>query len=170
MEDIDHLTLGQDEQRVRLDSSQDNRAASLALAGQARNTIEIFSWDLDAGIYGDPAFIEIVKQLAIRHRHAQIRILVQDSRKAAKLGHRLPYLAHRLPSRVQIRRPAAEYREYRQAFLIADGIGMIKRVVADRYEGELNFKSPVDAKERLNFFDRVWAGAEVDPYLRRLDI
>jgi hypothetical protein len=170
MQDISELKLGDDDQRIRLETSEENRLAATALAEQARRTIDIFTWDLDGEIYDTPEFIEAIRQLAIRHRHALIRVLVQDSAKAAKLGHRLPYLMHRLPSKVQIRKPASEYKEYRHAFMIADGVGIIRRPLADRYEGELNFKSPMEAKEHLNFFEKVWISAESDPYLRRLNI
>ncbi len=170
MESLENLKLGIDDQRIKLESREDNRCAALALASQARRTIEIFSWDLDPDLYDDPPFIEAIKQLAINHRKAQIRILLQDANKAVKLGHRLPYLAQRVPSKIQILKPCSEYKEYGQSFLIADGIGILRRPLHNRFEGELNFKDPINAKEHQNFFNKAWDSAEPDPYLKRLHI
>ena len=170
MDSLEGQKLGDSDQRIKLEYREENRAAALALASQARRTIEIFSWDLEPDIYDDPPFIEAIKQLALTHRKALIRILVQDSNKAVKLGHRLPYLAQHVPSKIQIRKPSTEYRDYRQSFLIADGIGIIRRPLHERFDGELNFKDPSNAKEQLSFFNRVWESAEPDPYLKRLSI
>lgn len=170
MDSMENLKLGESDQRLHIAYREENRAAALALASQARRSIEIFSWDLEPDIYDDPPFIEAIKQLAIDHRRAMIRILVQDSNKAVKLGHRLPYLAQRIPSKIQIRNPSQEYRDYRQSFLIADGIGILRRPLHERFEGEINFKDPISSKEQLGFFNRVWESAEPDPYLKRLSI
>ena len=170
MDSLENLKLGDSDQRIRLEYREENRSAALALASQARRTIEIFSWDLEPDVFDDPPFIEAIKQLAISRRKVLIRILVQDSSKAVKLGHRLPYLAQRIPSKIQIRKPSSEYRDFRQSFLIADSIGMLRRPLHDRFDGELNFKDPMNAKEKLNFFNKVWASAETDPYLKRLSI
>lgn len=170
MQDISSHILGTTDERIRLDSREDCQTAALALARQARRSLDIFTLDLDGDLYDTPDFVEAIKQLAIRHRHTQVRFLVQDATRAVKDGHRLIGLFHRLTSSIHVRKPSPEYREYRQAFLVADGTGMLRRPQADRFEGELNFKAPIDAREQLLFFDRVWQDSEPDPYLRRLHI
>ncbi len=170
MQDISELKLGESDARLKLESSADNRAAALALARQARSTLDIFTPNLEKALYDTPAFIEAVKQLALRHARSHIRILVQDASHAVKNGHRLIYLAQRLPSKITLRTPNADYKAQRQCFLIADGIGLLRRIDADRYEGVLNFKSPMEAKEYAKFFGEVWLHSEIDPYLRRLNI
>jgi len=170
MQSLENLKLGKDDQRIRLTDREENRCASLALASQARRTIEIFSWDLEPDLYDDPPFIEALKKLAIGHRKTQIRILIQNAKKAVTQSHRLPYLAQRIPSKIQIRTPSSEYKEIQQSLLIADGIGLIRRPMHERFEGELNFKDPVHAKEQLNLFNKIWQSAESDPYLKRVHI
>ncbi|MEW5757214.1 MAG: hypothetical protein AB1810_13015 [Pseudomonadota bacterium] len=170
MQDISKLKLGESDARLKLESSEDNRAAALALASQARLTLDIFTPDLEKPLYDTPEFLQAVKQLAIRHARTRIRILVQDATHAVKNGHRLIYLAQRLSSKITLRTPSAEYKPQRQCFLIADGIGLMRRIDAERYEGALNFKAPMEAKEYEKFFDEVWLHSEIDPYLRRLHI
>ncbi len=170
MYSLENLSLGKDNERIRLSTREENRCAVLALASQARRTIDIFSWDLEPDLYDDPPFIEAIKQLAIGSRRAQIRILLQDSTRAVKRGHRLPYIAQRIPSKIAIRKPSHEYKEYHQSLLISDGIGILRRPSCERFEGELNFKDPMQAKEQLNFFNKLWESSETDPYLKRLHI
>lgn len=170
MQDISELKLGESDARLKLASSEDHRAAALALARQARSTLDIFTPNLEKALYDTPALLDAIKQLAIRHARARIRILVQDASHAVKNGHRLIYLAQRLPSKITLRTPSAEYKAQRQCFLIADGIGLMRRIDVERYEGVLNFKAPLEAKEYAKFFDEVWLHSEVDPYLRRLTI
>lgn len=170
MKSLENLQLGQDDQHIRLADRVENQSASLALASQARRCIEIFSWNLEPDLYDAPPFIDALQKLALSHRKAQIRILIQDTTKAVKQGHRLIYLAQRIPSKIQVRKPSNEYSDFQQSFLIADAIGIIRRPMHERFEGELNFKDSIHAKQQLNFFNKVWGEAETAPYLKRLHI
>lgn len=170
MKDINDHILGESDEDIRVASAEDNRTAALALVSQARRSLDIFSWKLDKAIYDNEPFVEAVKQLALSSSHVLIRILVQDSSHAAKNGHRLVNLSHRLTSRIQFRQPTAEYHGDYQAFLIVDGTGLLKRNLSDQYEGRLNFKAASEARELLNYFNLVWDNSSPDPYLRRLTI
>lgn len=175
--DIDHYLqhpdayqLGSTDVELRIASSADNRHAALALAGQANRSLHMFTRDLDAPVYDQTPFIQAVSTLATRSRYSRIQILVQNTERAIKNGHRLIELSRRLPSFVEIRKPNYDYREYNQAFLIADEIGLLRRPITDRYDGTLNFKAPLAAREYLDFFNQVWERSEGDPDLRQLHI
>ena len=170
MIDLTELKLGLSDQQIRLETAEDNRTAALALARQATRSLDIYSHHLDKLIYDHEPFVEAVKRLALYSSHTLIRVLVVDSSHAAKNGHRLVNLGHRLSSKIQFRQPNAEYHNDYRVFLVADGLGIIQRNLGDRYEGKLNFHSPNEARSLLTHFNEVWINSVPDPYLRRLTI
>jgi hypothetical protein len=175
--DIDHYLqhpdayqLGSTDAELRVASSTDNRHAAQALAEQAKRSLHIFTRDLDAPVYDQAPFIQAVSALATRSRYSRILVLVQTTERAVKNGHRIIELSRRLSSFIELRKPNSDYHEYNQAFLIADEVGLLRRPIADRYDGALNFKAPLAAREYLDFFNQVWERSEGDPDLRQLHI
>ena len=168
MIDLSACRLGETSDSISLETSDDNRAAAIALVAQARRSLEIFTRDLDKPLYDDPAFIDAVRGLALGARQAAVRILIKDSSRAVKYGHRLIPLCQRLTSFIEVRKPPEEYREYNEAFLVVDGIGCLHRKLADRYEGHAHFHAPIEARKLLAFFEEVWRNSAPDPDLRRL--
>ena len=65
--EIDSLRLGVDKDEVRLTDSDDVRATAVALASQARRTLLLHTFDLEARIYDRQPFIEAVSALVRRH-------------------------------------------------------------------------------------------------------
>lgn len=153
---------------IVLRTIEQNRALSLAMAQQARRTIQIATRDMDFLLYDNEPFVEALTALAKGHGKARIEILVWDSRAAVKQGHRLIHLAQRLSSFVQIRNPAEEHAGYNEAFLVADGVGYLNRKFADRYEGAASFNAPMQARNLAQLFASMWERATPDPQLRRL--
>jgi hypothetical protein len=175
--DIDHYLqhpdayqLGSTDVDLRVASSTDNRHAALALTEQAKRSLHIFTRDLDAPVYDQTPFIQAVSALATRSRYSRIQILVQNTERAIKNGHRLIELSRRLSSFIELRKPHHDYREYNQTFLIADEVGLLRRPIADRYDGTLNFKAPLAAREYVDFFNQVWERSDGDPDLQQLHI
>lgn len=166
----DAYLLGGTDTEIALTSSSDNRHAALALVLQAKRSVQIFSRDLDAPVYDQTPFIQTLTTLATRSRHTRILILVQNTERVVVEGHRLVELSRRLSSFIEIRKPHSDFREYNQALLIADGVGMLRRPIADRYQGTLNFKAPLAAREYSEFFTQVWERSAPDPNLRQLHI
>ncbi len=164
----DTYRLGDTDVELRVASSEDNRHAALALSRQARHALHIFTRDLDAPVYDQAPFIQSVSTLATRSRNSRIQILAQNTERAIQNGHRLIELGRRLSSFIELRIPHDDYREYNQAFLIADDAGLLRRPITDRYEGTLNFKAPLAAREYLQFFNQVWERSAGDPDLRQL--
>lgn len=167
-EGLEGRGLGKDGGPVRLTDLGQNREAVLALIEQARHSVHIYTRDLDPPLYDTPAIERVLAALARRGRRSHVHIIVQDSTRAVKQGHRLITLAQRLSSHVQVRNPGPDYLDYNSAFLIADGTGLVRRNLADRYDGYADFNDPLAARELLRYFREVWDHGRPDPQLRRL--
>lgn len=155
---------------IVLDSIEQNRAVALALAQQASRSLQIATRDMDSILFDNEPFISAVTALARGHAQSHIHILVWDSSAAVRQGHRLIHLAQRLSSYVQIRRPAEEHANFVEAFMVADGVGYMRRHFADRYEGIASFHAPLQARELALLFTSIWEKAAPDPQTRRLHI
>lgn len=167
MTDYSEIILGQHQEPIDLTDSEAQRRAAVALALQARRSVDIFTRDLDRKIYDNKAFLDGLQNLAINNR-GLIRILVKDSANAVKYGHRLITLSQRLTSFIEIRRVSEDYKEYNEAFLIADETGVLHRKQADRFEGIARFNAAKEAANLLIFFNEVWRNSAPDPDLRRI--
>lgn len=158
------------DESIPLVTLADNRAAAITLAEQARQSLAIYTRDLDKRILDEIEFVTAVKRLAIRSRYSSVRILVEDPVRAAKRGHRLIHLGHRLPSLVQFRTPAEEYLVTQAVFIVADETGVLYRSIAERYTGRASFNDSKAARQLLSYFNQAWENSDRHPYLRRLDL
>ena len=170
MDNLDQYTLGENREYLELSTSGEHRQATLAMAQQAKRSIYILSRSLDPVIYDHQDLADALSRLARSHRYAEIRILLQDSELVTKRGHRLVDLANRLSSMISIRRPDEAHAHINEAIFVVDGVGYIKRTMADRFEGVASFYSPLDARELADHFNDIWSRAKPDFQLRRLHI
>jgi len=167
MLDLSHFILGKTLQFISLNGSEEQRDAVVAMMKQARRSVDIFSRDLDKKIYDSLTFLDTLQNLVVTHR-GKIRILVKDSGKAVKYGHRLISLSQRLTSFIEIRKVAEDYKEYNESFLIADNTGLVHRRHADRFEGIARFNAAKEASELVVFFNEVWRNSAPDPDMQRI--
>ncbi len=167
---LDNYILGETDETIKVDSSDQCSDAVQALIQQSKRSLDIFSHKLDLRIYNTRAIYEAALKLATHSRYSQIRIIIKDSTDVAKRGSRLVELNHRLSSRVFIRNPPIEYRDYTEEFVIADELGLLQRKLATRYEGELCFYEPAKARQLRKFFDECWEKSAPDSNLRRLHL
>lgn len=167
---LDDYILGESDELLMLDSSEDCSAAVLALTQQAKRSLDIFSHSLDRRVYNGQALYSAALKLATYSRYSQIRIILKDSTDAVKRGSRLVELSHRLSSRVLMRKPPVEYRDFAEEFVIADDVGLLRRKLATRYAGEFSFYEPLTCRQLKKFFDECWEKSAPDPDLRRLHL
>lgn len=146
-------------------------AATLAVLGNARHAIALSTRDLDAGLLDAPAVVEAIKRIALSGRHARVRILVQEPRKAIADGHALIRLAQALPSAIALRVPVEE-RDLAEpaAFLVDDRGGYFLRALASRMDGEGNTFAPGRHKQLVAAFDEIWERSLPSADLRVLAI
>lgn len=167
---LESRKLGQDAGSLALETSLDNKAASLSLLEQASKTIDILCYDMEAKIYNSREMYNRFRQFATLNRHSQIRILMHTAKPMVLQGHMLTDLIQRLTSSIFVRRLCALDQSMNQGFLIADKTGYILRPEATRYEGYMDYDNRYVARELSDIFDAAWHRAETEPELRRLHI
>jgi len=156
--------------KLKLSTVEQNREASIALVKQSRYKLDIVSRDLDHALYDNEDFYNVAKNLATSGPKAKIRILIQNSDKAVKQGHRLVELARKLTSFIEIRVQGKRSKEFNEAWLIVDDTAWIRRNFADTYLSELNCSAARQLKDIEQEFINMWEEASVDPNLRRLSL
>lgn len=166
------FVLGETKAEVMINSAEENRNMAISLTERARFGINIFTQDMDDVIFNNDEFENHVFNLAVRHRNAKIRILVQDSSSAVKKGHCLIRMAQKLTSSVFIKNPPETHNKDKSAFVTVDGVGMLYRAYADAYnfKASANFMSPRRVKTLDVFFNEVWEQSVRDQKIRRLCI
>jgi len=162
------LRLGLSDLEIELSTRTEAGHATNLMTEQSQDTLDIFSRNLDPGLYEQSDFLANLSRLCLRNRKARIRFLVQQPAEAVKHCQRLLELARKLSSSIELRQPHPDYRQHNEAFLVADGCGLIYRKFPDRYEGTANFYVPVEARRKTDFFTEVWERSEVNPEFRRL--
>ena len=162
--------LGETKAEVQVETVAENRNAAISLSKQAHHSIDIFTQDLDAEIYNNKAFEEALFTLTKRHPSTRIRILVHDSMKAVRNGHRIIRLAQNLTSSIAIHNPSKEYKDEKCAFLVVDQLGMLYRINGNNrnYNASINFMSPQRAGKLTEFFNEVWEHSAPDIQTRRI--
>lgn len=170
MNEFEHCVLGDTAELFRVQSSEQLRRASLRMVQQCRRQLDLVSRHLDPAVYDTADFQDALKDLALRSAHSQVRIVILDPQPLVSGGHRVLDLAQRLSSFVHLRVPAEEHRHFNEAFLVADGTGVIYRKLSDRFEGTVNFDHRSEALELQRRFEEIWDKALPDPNFRRLGL
>ena len=146
-------------------------AAITELLADAKHELAICTRDLDPNLLDLAGPLEAIKRIALSGRHARVRILLQEPRKAVADGHRLIALAQRLPSSIEIRTPVEEHDlQYPAAFLVNDRRGYLFRPLGNRPDGEGSTYAPGRHAQLLSLFDQVWERSTPSEELRPLSI
>jgi hypothetical protein len=166
MHDIEDYRLGETDRVVQLEKRNENVLVSNHMAKQCHRSLIIR--ELDPLVFDTEEFADAVKYLALRHRHAQIQIIVFDPVTIVKRGHRLLDISGRLSSFIEIRKAHSSFYEYNECLMIADETGYIHRLNGERYEGTANFKDRRKSADFLNQFEDMWRQASPDPNFRKV--
>lgn len=162
--------LGQDKQLILLRSEQDFRNVILEMAGQASQSLRIYSPVLDHALYDSQALTDICSRLARRNRYTRIEILVFDPHRIIKNGHALLNIARKLPSSIGIRIVDPEMRQQNHEYVLVDGQGYVYRGEYDTYEGSASFYDVSECNRLGRQFTASWESGLLDPNLRQLRI
>ncbi len=157
-------------EEINVDTLAENKKFAIELIEQAHYSIDIFTQDMDDAIYNNKKIETIIFKLAKRHPGTNIRILVQNSTKAAQNGHCLIRLAQSLSSSVFIHNPAREHMNEQCAFLIVDKTKSMYRLSANNYNARINIMSPQPARKLADFFNDIWQHSTPDIQTRRIYI
>jgi hypothetical protein len=157
-------------QRWVLSSKADSLDAVVQIAKLANRWISIYTPDLEEGIYDQEVFLEVAKRLVLAKRYARIRVLISEPHRLAKVGHKFVTLGRRLNTYIQFRNVNEEYRDHREAFLIADKQALMYRAEARRWEGVADTYEPAVARRYLGLFDEIWDASAYQQELRELRV
>lgn len=155
---------------VRLEGLEAIRSFVHERISEVRRRLWILSPDLAPFIYDDPALVDTISALARRSRHADVRILIQDSRSLPSGGHRLVDLALRMSSRVQLRRQPPDEAALGEAMLLVDSGGYLHQPKADEPVALAGAHLPPRVQTLEARFRAFWTHAIPDPELRRFKI
>jgi hypothetical protein len=153
-----------------LSSFEETRNAVAEIASVANRRISIYTPDLESGIYDHDAFLEVAKRLVLSKRYARIRVLISEPTRAVRNGNRFVSLGRRLNTYIEFRNVHEDYRDHREAFLVADDHGLLYRVDAARWEGIADSYEPAVARRYLGLFDEIWNASVVEQELRELRV
>ncbi len=167
MNKLEDNILGQTDDTILIDRSEENAFASLLMAKQAGRTLDIISREMDPLIYNNSEFAETVKQLVLKNKRARVRILAHEPTLIVKRGHRLVDLAMQLTSFIEIRVPSLEHANYNDSVFIADTTGYIHRLNPGRFEGKLNFNDKKTSRILTHQFNEMWNKSRSDPNFKR---
>lgn len=144
--------------------------ADLLVEG-SRRKVFILSTELDFPLFHREAFTDRVSALARGDRNAQVNILVKEIRPLLEQGHLLLKLARRLPSKIRIRKLVLEPQDATMAYVIGDEDRLLYKHDDRDYDGFVNYRAPLECKERLTEFTYLWEQHGLDdPGLRELKI
>lgn len=153
-----------------LTTFEDTRAAAIEVAAVAQRGLAILTPDLEPGIYDHEKLLDIVKHLVLAKRFARVRVLISDPARTVRNGNRLVALGRRLNTYIEFRNVHDDYREHREAFLLADDLALLYRVNHRRWEGIADTYEPAVARRYLTLFEEIWAASETSPELRQLRV
>lgn len=158
--------LGAHSQLERFDEHDGARAHALALMQQATRSLCLYSPDLEPWLYNYASVQEACTHLLLRHPQNRLRILVRDSSRAIREGHRLLNLSRRLSSNCHIRLLNPDYPSPEQAFLLADQNGLLLRSEPGVPAGHAHYNDPGRVRQLQAQFDQAWDTSLSDPDLR----
>ena len=144
-------------------------AAALGVIAGARRQLDLYSRDLDPGLFDVPEVVAAMRRLATSG--AEIRILLQDPGEPRRKLAPLVNLGQRLPTAFAFR--AIEEptdRIYPSAYVVNDRGGFYFRPLGHRFEGETRLDAGGRARQLRNAFDPVWERARPCTELRALQI
>ena len=168
--DFSNLTLGTAHPAHEVDTSEAVSRACVALISQASREVVIMTRDLDPKVFDNSDVILALREFLLSSRRVRLRILVKQPETVARRGHRLLELTQRLTSFAEIRVPAAEFSNHNTAYVVVDGLGIVYRGFADRYDASVSFNDRNLAREKLREFDDMWETSVEATSLRRISL
>lgn len=158
--------LGEDGKKFHIDKLSES---VLAVCSLAQRQLRIFCHSLESEYYGQERLIEIISELARKHRDSEVRVLICDDRPLREGRHPLVDLSHRLSSSLQIRISRPEQRsDFREYFLVADKEAIVAYSMNRSGRGWGGFNERAKAKEYCEQFDRLWHLSSPSPWLKKL--
>lgn len=152
------------------DGRLDNQDVIMSLCRQSQQNIRIFTPDLEPSIYDHLDLIQSLSALATKNRKTLIRILLKDSTRAIKTGHRLIELSRRLTSSIILHRMPSNIENRDAAYFIADDCGYCHKPMGTLYQGQFDYHDKIKVRDLGRSFESAWELSRPDPEMRSLFI
>ncbi len=156
------------DRRWVLTSVNETLDATIRIIESTDRRISIFSSSLEPAIFNNERFLAAVKRLALGKPFVRIRILITNPARVMHNRNPFVQLARRLTACIEFRNVSEEYRNHREAFLIADENALIYRVDSSKWEGIADTNEPAVARRYLGLFNQVWNSSSVQTERREL--
>lgn len=160
------FTLGEHRELQAFNTPEQARSHALALLQQAQRQLCLYSTDLEPWLYHHSSVQQACTQFLLANPKNRLRILLRDSSRAVREGHRLLTLARRLPSNCQIRKLHPDYPNEEISFLLVDRCGLLLRPEPSQFAGYALYQDPQRNRLRLSQFEQAWATSISDADLR----
>jgi hypothetical protein len=162
------FVLGKTTALQRFSLANEARAHALALLQQASRSLCLYSEDLDPWLYNNRACQDACTRFLLASPKNRLRILIRDSSRLVREGHRLLALSRKLPSGCQIRKLNPDYPAEEVAFLLADGRALLMRPKPGEPAGYAIYENPGRGRQCQGQFDQAWETSLSDPDLRSM--
>ncbi len=138
------------------------------LVRSTRQDLRLLSTHLDFLLYDRSAFVDAVSQLARYSRFSDVRLLIKDPGPLIEKGHRLLDLSRRLSDKIQIRIAPWELEDKDRAYLIGDDKYLLMKNDDLDYQGFVDFNAPLQSRDIIAEFDRIWTHSHKSADFRQL--
>lgn len=160
----------QNTQPLRISGIASLRSHTLALIQQAQHNLCIYSSDLEPWLYNHSCIQHACTQLLLSNPRNSLRILLHDSSRISREGHRLLALSQRLSSRCHIRTVNLDHAYAQDFWLSADDCGLLVRQAQQLQTGMVYYHDPARALQNLRLFNAMWDVSRADINLRSMPL
>ncbi len=158
--------LGQDSGILRPQSLDETRQLDRLLTCEVRHELLLLSADLDPERFNDTDWLEDLSR-ALRERQVLLHVLLAADSASVHTRHGLLDLARRLPSCIKVRKRARADLATDESWLIADRLGIIRRLDGQIYA---DMRSISTAPQCGEIFMQLFEHAQDLPELRTLPL
>ena len=141
-----------------------------ALIEQAQRDVAISAPRFDGYFFNTARFAEALAAFAIRHRHNQARLLVEDARQLVQDNGRLIGLSRRLSDFIHIRQVGEEHTGMRDMFILVDRNGYLHQQDVERHECLVDFNGKNKAMALASRFEEMWEHGVLVPAIRTVGL
>lgn len=146
-------------------------AKATELVAGARMELALLTQELNERVYSTENFVAAVRQFVLQHRHARLRILVNNTQRAISGGSRIVEFGRKMSSFIEFRELLEERRMgVREEYLIADGRLLLYRETPETLEAKFYGALPHQARLKLKDFDTFWNESPPAQEMRSLGI
>ncbi len=140
-------------------------AAFEKLIQKSTTALNLVSYRLNPALFNDPGLTESLRQKILQRRRMLVRVLIREPRQAVRNAPRFLALARRLGSNFELR-AASQDDHLIGSRIICDRHLMIDRPSFERWDGHLISADPIQIRDCLEEFNRVWDNSTETPELR----